>query len=142
MNETTFLITHLIPHHNLKVDLGTSLLVKLDKERMDQVLTNLVSNAGKYSKAGSNILIKTRLDAKQGLILSVEDEGIGMDEVSIEKIFQKFHRDKQVINGYSGLGMGLYIASVIVEDHGGRIWVESAKDVGSIFYFSLPGLKN
>src|SRR5687768_13947273 len=107
---------------------------------MDQVFTNLISNAGKYSKAGSMVILKTQVCKKGNLTVSVTDEGIGMSADSIEKIFQKFHRDKQVVKGYSGLGMGLYIASEIVNDHGGKIWVESVQDQGSTFFFSLPGL--
>lgn len=142
INQTSFLLTHLLPNHKLTVDLGVDIKVRLDRERMDQVLTNLISNAGKYSKAGSQVLLKTTITSKGDLTVSVTDEGIGMSQVSIGKIFQKFHRDKQVIQGFSGLGMGLYIASEIITDHGGQIWVESTKDKGSTFYFSLPGIVN
>lgn len=140
LEDTSFLLTHLLPSHKLKVELGPQVRVKLDKERMDQVFTNLISNAGKYSKAGTRVFLRTSVCGKGNLTVSVTDEGIGMSAESLEKIFQKFHRDKQVVKGYSGLGMGLYIASEIITGHGGRIWVESAKDVGSTFFFSLPGL--
>ena len=140
MNESSFLLTHLLPNHKLIVNLGAKIRVKLDRERMDQVFTNLISNAGKYSKAGSLVSLKTVVCDQGNLTVSVADEGIGMSEDSVEKIFQKFHRDKQVIKGYSGLGMGLYIASQIINDHGGKIWVESIEDVGSTFFFSLPGI--
>lgn len=139
LNDASFLLTHLLPKHKLKVELGAAVKVKIDKERMDQVFTNLISNAGKYSKTGSSVLLKTTCE-KGNLTVSIQDEGIGMAESSIKKIFQKFHRDEQVVKGYSGLGMGLYIASQIVTDHGGEIWVESKKDEGSTFYFSLPVL--
>ncbi|MEJ6980874.1 HAMP domain-containing sensor histidine kinase [Pedobacter sp. P351] len=142
IEETSFLITHLLPHHKLIIELGPNVKVKLDKERMDQVFTNLISNAGKYSKAGSSVSLKTKITGEGGLTVSVTDEGIGMSKVSIGKIFQKFHRDKQVIQGYSGLGMGLYIASEIIKDHGGEIWVESIQEKGSTFSFSLPVLEN
>jgi len=138
-DETSFLITHIIPEHKLTIELGPDIKVKIDKERMDQVFSNLISNAGKYSLPGSAILLRTSIDSRGDLIVSVTDEGIGMSEVNIEKIFEKFYRNKQVMNGYSGLGMGLYITSKIVTDHGGKIWVESVKDKGSTFYFSLPG---
>ena len=138
IEDTSFLITHLLPHHTVVLDLGVNAKVKLDRERMDQVFTNLISNAGKYSRPGSQVSLKTSVSDRGILTVSVSDEGIGMSEDSIEKIFQKFHRDKQVINGYSGLGMGLYIASVIINDHGGKIWVESIKNEGSTFFFSLP----
>ncbi|HXH99401.1 MAG TPA: HAMP domain-containing sensor histidine kinase [Sphingobacteriaceae bacterium] len=140
IEDTSFLLTHLLPNHKLTVELGAKVRVKIDRERMDQVFTNLISNAGKYSKVGSRVVLKTTVCENGSLTVSVADEGIGMSEESIDKIFQKFHRDKQVVKGYSGLGMGLYIASEIITDHGGKIWVESTKDVGSTFFFSLPGL--
>mgnify|MGYP003575945991 CR=1 FL=1 len=140
MEDTSFLLTHLLPHHKLRVELGEKVRVKIDRERMDQVLTNLVSNAGKYSKTGTRVTLKTSVCERGNLTVSVTDEGIGMSEDGIAKIFQKFHRDKQVVKGYSGLGMGLYIASEIVTGHGGKIWVESTQDVGSTFFFTLPGL--
>ena len=140
IDDSAFLLTHLLPNHELTVELGPKVRVKLDRERMDQVFTNLVSNAGKYSKTGSRVVIKTKVCDKGSLTVSITDEGIGMSADSVEKIFQKFHRDKQVIKGYSGLGMGLYIASEIVNDHGGKIWVKSVENVGSTFFFSLPGI--
>jgi signal transduction histidine kinase len=140
IDDSAFLLTHLLPNHELTVELGPKVRVKLDRERMDQVFTNLVSNAGKYSKTGSRVVIKTKVCDKGILTVSITDEGIGMSADSVEKIFQKFHRDKQVIKGYSGLGMGLYIASEIVNDHGGKIWVKSVENVGSTFFFSLPGI--
>ncbi|HEX8377883.1 MAG TPA: HAMP domain-containing sensor histidine kinase [Pedobacter sp.] len=140
MEETSFLLTHLLPNHKLKLKLGEKIKVKIDRERMDQVLTNLITNAGKYSKSGSLVTVRTAITDTGDLKVSVTDEGIGMSNESIDKIFQKFHRDKQVVKGYSGLGMGLYIASEIITDHGGKIWVESIENSGSTFYFSLPAM--
>ena len=140
MEDASFLLTHLLPNHKLSVELGKKVRVKIDKDRMDQVLTNLVSNAGKYPRVGSRVSLKTFVGENGDLIVSVADQGIGMSQESLHKVFQKFHRDKQVIKGYSGLGMGLYIASEIINDHGGKIWVESIQDRGSTFFFSLPGL--
>jgi signal transduction histidine kinase len=140
MKDTSVLLTHLLPGHEFVVKLGEKVLVRMDRERIDQVLTNLITNAGKYSKLGSKVILQTVVCEKGNLTVSVTDEGIGISEEGMAKIFQKFHRDRQVVQGYSGLGMGLYIASEIVIGHGGKIWVESTKDVGSTFFFSLPGL--
>jgi signal transduction histidine kinase len=63
---------------------------------------------------------------------------MGMSAMSINSIFDKFYRDKDVIKSHSGLGMGLYITSKIISDHQGKIWVESQEEVGSTFYFTLP----
>ncbi|HEY0667773.1 MAG TPA: HAMP domain-containing sensor histidine kinase [Sphingobacteriaceae bacterium] len=138
IEETTFLITHLLPAHRLIIDVGPNVQVKIDRERIDQVLTNLISNAGKYSKTGSLVTLRTAVSAEGDLTVSIDDEGIGMSKDNMEKAFEKFHRDDEVINRYAGLGMGLYIASEIIKDHSGKMWVESIKGEGSTFYFSLP----
>lgn len=140
INEAFFLISHLLPNHRFKIEIGANVQVKLDKERIDQVLNNMVTNAAKYSKAGSLVTLRTAIDSEGDLVVSVDDEGIGMTENNMERVFEKFHRDNEVIKGYSGLGMGLYIASEIIKDHSGKMWVESVKGQGSTFYFSLPAL--
>lgn len=137
IEEMQFLLNNLIPDHSLKIDLGPTVMVKIDRERMSQVFTNLISNSGKYSKTGSLVSLKTSVNKKGVLTVAVTDNGIGMAKLGINKIFDKYHRDKQAINGYSGLGMGLYICSVIIKDHGGKIWVKSTENKGSTFYFSL-----
>jgi signal transduction histidine kinase len=140
IEDATFLITHLLPNHRLIIEMGPDVQVKIDRERMDQVLTNLISNAGKYSKAGSLVTLRTVVDSAGALTVSIDDEGIGMSKENIERAFEKFHRDGDVIDTYAGLGMGLYIAYEIVKDHSGKMWVESVKGKGSTFYFSLPVL--
>ena len=140
MEKCSGLLRHLIPNHQLTVELDAKITVKIDRDRMDQVFTNLIGNAGKYSKDGTRVSLKASVSDLGNLTVSVTDEGIGMSEESIKKIFEKFHRDKQVVKGYSGLGMGLFIASKIINDHGGKIWVESTLDRGSTFFFSLPAV--
>ena len=61
-----------------------------------------------------------------------------MSEENIKKVFEKFHRNDEVVLSYSGLGLGLYISSKIISEHGGQIWVESEIDKGSTFHFSIP----
>jgi signal transduction histidine kinase len=73
--------------------------------------------------------------------ISVVDEGIGMSEQNIRRVFEKFFRAEEIVRSYSGLGMGLYIASKIINAHGGRIWIDSQLDVGSTFHFSIPYLR-
>jgi signal transduction histidine kinase len=104
---------------------------------MEQVLANLLGNAAKYSAEGGRIMIRSSLVEKE-IIVSVQDRGIGMSEEVLGSIFDKFYRDKQVLATHAGLGMGLYIASKIVVEHGGKIWVESTPGQGSVFHFSIP----
>ena len=104
---------------------------------MEQVLSNISGNAAKYSP--DHNIIEFRTETLQGAVLiSVIDHGVGMSEKDITKIFEKFHRNEEVAQRYSGMGMGLYITSKIVRDHGGKIWAESKKGEGSTFYFTLP----
>ena len=132
-------LRHLIPHHHLLVDCADNSIILVDQLRMEQVLSNLLSNAGKYSEPGTNIHLCTKNDyEKKVLIFSIRDEGIGISPEGITKIFQKFHREPEVISKHSGLGMGMYIAAKIVDAHGGDIWVESTTGEGSTFHISLP----
>lgn len=109
-----------------------------DKYRIYQVVTNLLSNAIKYSPQGGDITIKVVKEEKK-VIVSVKDKGIGVADDQKEKIFDRLYQAGEMQEKtYPGLGMGLYISKEIVRRHRGEIWVESEKDKGSIFYFSLP----
>ncbi|MNR33358.1 Sensor protein SrrB [compost metagenome] len=107
-------------------------------EKIGNVISNLIGNAAKYSKKDSFIAIKCeRVDAE--IIVSVEDEGIGIKENNIPKLFDRFFRvDSAVTKTISGFGVGLYICAEIIKRHEGKIWVESKFGKGSTFYFSLP----
>jgi signal transduction histidine kinase len=132
-------LKHLVPHHHIVVDLGDSTIAQLDPLRMEQVLSNLLSNAAKYSDEGSEIIIKTIIKADRGaVVVSITDKGIGISDEGIAKIFDKFYREPEVLSKQSGLGMGMYIASKIIRAHGGNIWVESQYGNGSTFHVSLP----
>lgn len=111
-----------------------------DRLTLDRVITNLLTNAGKYSRSQSIVKIDLKKNHKD-FIVSVKDKGVGIDKNYMEKLFEPFY---QVENGKKGLGLGLHIARSIVELHGGKIWVESKPDRGSTFFVSLPinSLKN
>ncbi len=139
LSQTLEDLKHLIPNHSLHVDLGLSSAIRFDPLRIEQVLSNLISNAAKYSAVHTNIFISTTIvEENQRMILSITDEGIGIDEDGLLKIFEKFHRQAEVVGKQSGLGMGMYIASEIIHGHGGKLWVDSKKGVGSTFHMSLP----
>ncbi|MGH7203187.1 MAG: sensor histidine kinase [Candidatus Levyibacteriota bacterium] len=107
-----------------------------DKERIGQVLTNLISNAIKYSPHATKIVIDISAAA------CVKDFGIGMSKNAQEKVFERFYRASGPNNQtFPGLGLGLYISSEIIKRLGGRIWVESVKGKGSTFCFTLPTRK-
>jgi len=132
-------LKYLIPSHRITTQFCSSQQIKLDQLRIEQVLSNLLSNAAKYSENNTEILVKTvRSSENDFMILSISDQGIGIAENGLTKIFEKFHREPEVLGKQSGLGMGMYIASQIVHAHGGRIWVTSKQGVGSTFFIALP----
>jgi two-component system phosphate regulon sensor histidine kinase PhoR len=121
---------------NLAEDLPT---VTADEDKVDQVLTNLVSNAIKYSPDGGAIAIGARRAGDGGVEVSICDQGVGIPEPHLEKIFARFHRvDNRTSRQAGGTGIGLYLVKHLVEAHGGRIRVESRLGKGSIFTFTLP----
>ncbi len=139
LDQTLEDLKHLLPNHSLHTNLALTELIILDPLRIEQVLSNLLSNAAKYSAQHTNIYLKTSVEEDGKLmVLSITDEGIGIDEDGLFKVFEKFHRQSEVIGKQSGLGMGMYIASEIIQAHGGKIWVESKKGIGSTFFISLP----
>ena len=113
-------------------------MVFADRDRIAQVITNLISNAIKYSPKADSILV-TVTDTENYVELSVQDFGIGMAADKINRVFEQYYRvtgDEQ--STFPGLGLGLYISSQIVERSHGRISVKSVLDCGSTFCFSLP----
>ncbi len=112
--------------------------VHADYERIRMVLTNLVSNAVKYSPNGGTIRVGARSDGENALVF-VSDQGSGIPSEEQERIFDRFYRvDNRLRRETQGTGLGLYVARAIVEAHGGRIWVRSQLGRGSQFFFSLP----
>ena len=113
-------------------------LVAADRDKVRQVLVNLVENAIKYSPDGGRV--EVGLEAHDGAVrFYVRDEGLGIPAGEQERIFEKFYRlDPEMTRGVSGTGLGLYICSELVERMGGRIWVESKEGEGSTFSFELP----
>jgi PAS domain S-box-containing protein len=109
-----------------------------DRDRLEQVLGNLLENAVKYSPDGSEIFVN--VEERNGLVVTaVCDRGIGIPPDELSQVFERFHRGRQVSStNYGGLGLGLYIARQIVERHGGAIWVDSKEGSGTTFSFSLP----
>ncbi|PMP69877.1 MAG: hybrid sensor histidine kinase/response regulator [Thermodesulfovibrio aggregans] len=111
--------------------------INADKERLIQVVINLLSNALKFTEKGY-VKCKAQLNGDE-ILVSVEDTGIGIPEEEKDRIFEKFKQVGDLIRGKpKGTGLGLPISKQIVEAHGGEIWVESQLGKGSIFYFTIP----
>lgn len=112
----------------------------LDQRRISQVLSNLLSNALKFTEAGGTIEVGAGVGSGADVVVSVKDSGTGIAADEIETVFDMYRQSQSGQESYHrGTGLGLAICKKIVEAHGGRIWVESELGKGSSFYFSLPG---
>jgi len=131
--------------HQIEVDFPEELpLIWGDEERLRQVLTNLVSNAIKYSPQGGLIRIGgwteklNGAESKARVVLYVADQGIGIPAEDLPKVFDRFYRvDSSLRRSTAGAGLGLYLARAIVEAHGGQIWVRSEAGKGTTFFIAL-----
>ncbi len=104
----------------------------------EQILTNLVGNAIKYSPGGGEVLVTVDHDGDT-VQVNVRDQGIEMSPRDMGQLFEKFYRvDREEVRRAGGTGLGLYITKRLVEMHGGRLWAESWPGVGSVFRFTLP----
>ncbi len=126
----------------LTQSLGTAATVLSgDRDRLIQAVTNLLSNAAKYTPAGGDIHVAVRLayEPVQQAVVEISDTGMGIPAEEIEMIFERFQRaGDQLTRMIEGSGLGLAITRQIVEYHGGRIWAASTPGKGSTFTFSLP----
>ncbi|MBA5867430.1 MAG: GAF domain-containing protein [Nitrospira sp. CR1.3] len=110
-----------------------------DRDKLTQVLTNLIGNAIKFTPAGGRIMVGAVIEDKTGMVqFCVSDTGCGIPPDELPKVFEKFFRGVTTAAETRGAGLGLAIVKSLVELHGGRIWVESASGKGSSFYFTLP----
>jgi signal transduction histidine kinase len=108
-----------------------------DPARLERILTNLWSNALKYSPPGTLVTVSA-VQRDGEVVTSVADHGAGIPPEDLPRLFERYFRAGKAREGREGLGLGLYITRRLVEAHGGRIWVESEVGVGSVFSFSLP----
>jgi len=124
--------------HTITCELAPAISVTGDRERIGQVLTNLLTNAVKYSPGADRVVVRTA-QGEGETITSVRDFGFGIAKEKQGKVFDRFFRiEGKEHETYPGLGLGLYISAEIVRRHRGRIWVESEEGQGSIFAFALP----
>ena len=125
------------PSHEIKNNSGKTKTIFGDKDKLSQVLNNLISNAIKYSPKANSIIISTKVQ-KDGIELSVQDFGVGILVEEQQNVFERFYRVNGGKSTFPGMGIGLYICFEIITRQGGKIWVESSLDKGSTFYIWLP----
>jgi len=130
-----------ITSHNFVFKPAKAIWVIADRDKISQVFNNLISNAVKYSPAGSNIYINCEMTGNK-VQIGVRDEGMGISQTDLPRLFERYYRVKEAeANHISGFGIGLYLCSEIIKRHGGNIWAQSENEQGSTFYFTLPVMK-
>ena len=127
------------PRHELAIVRNDAVTISVDPDRIEQVLTNVIGNAIKYSPPGSTVEIESRRE-RSAVVVSVRDRGIGIPRDKQARIFERFYR-AHVGTPYehaSSLGVGLYLSREFINRHGGEMWFESREGAGSVFGFRLP----
>jgi signal transduction histidine kinase len=133
-NQQTKQVNLLYQQHNK----ANVVLIQADKGRLNQVISNLISNAIKFTEQGTIIITSKKEEEKENkVVISIKDSGIGIHPDILPRLFQKF-----ATKSYQGTGLGLYISKSIVEAHGGNMWAENNSDgKGATFAFALPVVK-
>ena len=127
-----------LQRHTVEVKVPDNLPpIKMDVERISEVLVHLLENASKYSPPGTPIHVVAELRLGGEVVTSVADHGPGIDDIEQDMIFEKFYRGRSQRSSIQGTGMGLAIAKAIIELHGGTIGVRSQVGRGSVFFFTL-----
>ena len=138
VKETVETFQYTSDSHHIVFEGNATGWVFADKDKVHEVLANLITNAIKYSPEADKVIVSVSEDDKQ-IIVSVQDFGFGIPKDEQEKVFQRFFRarDKKQYN-IKGVGLGLYIISRIIKQHKGKLWLRSKLDKGTTVFFSLP----
>jgi signal transduction histidine kinase len=121
----------------IQVDIPGDLFVYADRNRLHDIFINLLSNAFKFTPEGGKVSVFAS-QRDDEILHEVRDTGLGIPEDKLQKIFEEFYQAEG--GKYGGTGLGLSIAKRVIEEHGGKIWVDSRPGEGSVFYFTLPAV--
>ncbi len=124
-------------NHRVEVSGAANLKVKADRDRLEQVLINLLTNAIKYSPQADRVVVMLKRSPGQ-VEVAVQDFGIGISKEMQPHVFERYYRVESSAKNFSGLGIGLYISWEIIKRHKGILQVERKEGEGSIFTFTLP----
>jgi len=116
-----------------------NIVARADRDRLEQVVINLLTNAIKYSPGAKEVMVDV-YTKDNNIVVAIRDKGIGIPQDDMDKVFTRFFRVRGLASTFSGSGIGLYISSEIIKRHGGKMWVESEIDKGSAFYFTVPSV--
>ncbi|RZJ78779.1 MAG: PAS domain-containing protein, partial [Flavobacterium sp.] len=125
------------PKRNIELIGKTGITYNGDESHLVQVVSNLLSNALKYSPEDTTVIVQVNA-ISDFIKVSITDKGMGISHDEQAKVFDRFYRVGEIQRHYPGMGIGLYICQQIISNHGGTIWVESEKQKGSVFSFTLP----
>lgn len=123
--------------HKVIIEANEGIMLHADKNVLEQVINNFISNAIKYSPNADEIIIRSEIK-NGGYYFSVQDFGIGIPKEKLEYVFERFFRVNDSSEYYAGLGLGLYISTQIIHKHGGKLGCNSELGKGSTFWFSIP----
>jgi PAS domain S-box-containing protein len=124
--------------HTIRLTVAGPVEINADRDKISSVISNLISNAVKYSPDGKRIEIDCHISGNNAVV-SVKDEGIGIKPQDLTQIFDRYYRvETNNTKHIAGFGIGLYLSAEIIKRHDGEIWAESESGKGSTFYFSLP----
>lgn len=137
IQETIMDVQSTSANHQISFSAIQSTQIRADREKISQVLTNLMTNAVKYAPNAPSITVSAHLEHGQ-IKVGVRDEGIGIAQDDQRHVFKRFYRTESANKGFRGFGLGLYLCAEIIARHGGTIGLESEPSKGSLFYFSLP----
>jgi len=130
--------TILAGSHQITFEPSDPLIVFADRDKIGSVISNMISNAVKYSPERKDVEVRCQMNGPWAQI-SVKDQGIGISSEDVPKLFNRFYRvENNQTQLISGFGIGLYLSAEIIESHTGKIWVESEPGQGSTFFFNLP----
>ncbi|WP_208643469.1 sensor histidine kinase [Pedobacter miscanthi] len=137
INETILDVQSTASKHQISYGGKGNLKLSADRDKIGQVITNLLVNAVKYAPEAPQIDVFTETDGNM-LTVGIRDYGIGIKNEDQQHVFKRFYRTDSAHRGFQGFGIGLYLCSEIINRHGGHINLESEPDKGSLFYFKLP----
>jgi signal transduction histidine kinase len=127
--------------HTIELLCEDSLIVEADHDKISSVISNLISNAIKYSPRGTAIKVSGTI-RDGSAVVSVQDRGAGIRPDDAKKIFERYYRaEDKSTRHVAGFGIGLYLCAEIMQKHDGKLWFDSEAGKGSTFYFSLPAIR-
>lgn len=137
IRQTVAQVQDLAASYKFDIQIPSDVEVEADFERIEQVISGLLLNAVKYSGSERNIQVKAEVVEKE-VKVSITDRGIGISAEKLPYVFDRYYRIEDTSYNYTGLGLGLYVSSKIIEKHGGKIGAKSVLNEGSTFWFTLP----